>query len=72
MNISGKLPLKNVDVQTDVVWYSQAHIGKNPLAKFLSNISKNCQLSKMYTNHCIRVTGSAILTRMQHAECYRP
>ena len=56
-------PLKKVDMQQDVVWYGKGHVGKNPLAKFMSEVSKNCGLSKIYTNHCIRVTGATILTR---------
>ena len=58
-------PLKKVNISTDVVWYGKNHIGKNPLAKFMSEVSKNCDLSKIYTNHCIRVTGASILTRMK-------
>ena len=64
-NFLWQLPLKNVNMEHDSVWYSRAHIGKNPLAKFMSNVSKYCGLSKIYTNHCIRVTGASILTRMQ-------
>ena len=52
-------------MQADVVWYGKNHIGKNPLAKFMSEVSKNCDLSQIYTNHCIRVTGASILMRMK-------
>ena len=31
----------------------------------MTDVSKNCELSKIYTNHCIRVTGASILTRLQ-------
>ena len=31
----------------------------------MSEVSKNCNLSRIYTNHCIRVTGASILTRMK-------
>ena len=40
-------------------------MGKNPLSKFMTNVSINCGLSRVYTNHCIRVPGTSILTRMQ-------
>ena len=47
------------------MWYGKAHIGKNPFAKFMTEVSKNCNLSKTYTNHCIRVTGATILTHLK-------
>ena len=47
------------------IWYTRGHIGKNPLAKFMSDISEQCNLSKIYHNHSIRVTGCTMLTRMQ-------
>ena len=49
------------------IWYSKQHLGKHTLAKFMSDISEKCQLSKIYTNHSIRVTGVTILTRMKFA-----
>ena len=60
-----QLSAKNVDMINDQVWYTKAKIGKNPLSKFMTDISTKCELSKMYTNHCIRVTGISILTRMR-------
>ena len=60
-----QVPLRNVDMDKDAVWYSLAHVGKNPLARFMSDISQKCNLSKIYTNHCIRVTCASILTRMK-------
>ena len=47
----------------DTVWYTKAHIGKNPLSTFMSSISEMCNLLKIYTNHTIRVTGATILER---------
>ena len=41
------------------------HIGKNPLGSFMSNVSNKCGLSKVYTNHSIRVTAATVLTRMK-------
>ena len=60
-----QVPLKKVNTETDVIWYGKNHIGKNPLAKFMSDVSVNCGLSQIYTNHCIRVTGASILTRLK-------
>ena len=47
------------------IWYTKGHIGKNPLSKFMSDISQQCGLSMIYSNHSIRVTGITMLTRMQ-------
>ena len=44
----------------DLIWYTKQHIGKNTLGAFMSELSKNCKLSKHYTNHCIRVTGTSV------------
>ena len=60
-----QVPLKKVDMKNDVIWFGKNHVGKNPLAKFMTNVSINCGLSQIYTNHCIRVTGASILTRMK-------
>ena len=42
---------------------ARKNVRKNPLASFMSELSKNCKLSMIYTNHSIRVTGCTILTR---------
>ena len=47
------------------VWYSRQHIGRNTLSKFMTEVSKNCELSQIYTNHSIRSTGVTVLTRMK-------
>ena len=52
-------------MREDKIWYRLGHISKNPMARFMSNISKKCNLSRVYTNHCITVTGATILTRMK-------
>ena len=59
------LSLKNVDMINDEVWFGKPKNGKNPLAKFMTEVSKNCELSKIYTNHCIRVTSISMHTRMR-------
>ena len=60
-----QVALRNVDMMNDKVWFGKQKMGKNPLSKFMTNVSINCELSRIYTNHCIRVTGTSILTRMQ-------
>ena len=60
------MPCGNVEMSTDKIWYQKnKHWGKNTLGKFMSDISKKCELSKIYTNHCIRVTGATVLTRQK-------
>ena len=48
------------------VWYTKQHLGKNILGSFMSQLSKDAALSKIYTNHCIRVTGTSILSRCRY------
>ena len=48
------------------IWYTKQHIGKNILGQFMTELSKNAGLSKSYTNHCIRVTGTSILSRCKY------
>ena len=55
--------LEKVHPDKPDIWYSHKNIGKNPLASFMSELSRNCNLSKIYTNHSIRVTGCTVLTR---------
>ena len=49
--------------QTLQFWYTLQHIGKNTLGSFMTELSKNAELSKRHTNYSIRVTGASILTR---------
>ena len=41
---------------TDPVWYCNAPVGKNSIAKMMPNISTKANLSRKYTNHSIRAT----------------
>lgn len=61
-------PLQKVDELSAKVWYSKAHMGKNPLSKFMSDLSKNCHLSQIYHNHSIRATGCTITGRRFNAK----
>ena len=44
-------------------WLKNSRIGEAMLGAFMSELSKDAKLSKRYTNHCIRVTGTTNLTR---------
>ena len=46
---------------SDDVWYCNAALGKNTLGSFMKTISDDCELSREYTNHCIRATAVSIL-----------
>ncbi|KAK3088834.1 hypothetical protein FSP39_024307 [Pinctada imbricata] len=48
---------------SDESWYCNAPIGEKTLAMFMTNLSKQCMLSKAYTNHSIRATGATLLSR---------
>ena len=45
------------------IWFKPRKIGSNPLAAFMSRISHDTDLSRVYTNHSIRVTGTTLLGR---------
>ena len=44
------------------IWYNGRPIGASTLATFMSKISKEANLSHVYTNHCIRATAITILS----------
>ena len=62
--------LEKINAENPQVWFSRKKIGKNPLASFMSDLSRECHLSQIYTNHSIRVTGCTVLTRCKfsHSE----
>ena len=51
----------NKDYVSTGNWYHKRVIGKNLLGQFLSNMCKEAGIKTHYTNHCTRVTTSAIL-----------
>lgn len=51
-------------VQEDLVWYQNKPVGRDALASFLPKLSREVALSRIYTNHSIRVTGTSILSQM--------
>ena len=56
-------PLDSVNTEIANIWYGKQHVSKNPLRTFMSDVSDQCKLSQIYTNHSIRVTGCTVLTR---------
>ena len=44
-------------------WYIIKQVGHNTHEKFMGDLCKKANLSKHYTNHCIRVSGVTNLTR---------
>ena len=50
------------------IWYSKQHVGHNTLSKFMTEVSKFCDLSQNYTNHSIRATGITVLKGMNYTE----
>ena len=44
-------------IKEDTVWYENRPLGKNKLQTMMSTISELAQLSKKYTNHCVRATA---------------
>ena len=40
----------------DTSWYRNEPLGKNTLAKVMTNISLKAELSERYTNHCVRAS----------------
>ena len=51
------------DIKDSDVWYRPSKIGPNPLSTFMSRISHEADLSKVYTNHSIRSTATTFLGR---------
>ena len=45
------------------IWFKPLKIGPNPLSEFMSRLSHSADLSRVYTNHSIRVTGMTFLAR---------
>lgn len=56
--------VKNTFNDNDVSWFTARPIGINTLQKFLQQICKYCQLDKVYTNHCLRVSTISILSEI--------
>ena len=49
-------------------WYKKSSVGKNTLGAMMSSISKKAELSRIYTNHCVRATCIGILDKAGFAD----
>ncbi|XP_078525461.1 uncharacterized protein LOC144798453 isoform X3 [Lissotriton helveticus] len=45
-------------------WYSNTPVGKNTLGNYMKTLSQDYGLSRLYTNHCLRVTCNMTLVDM--------
>ena len=63
-NYLWQLALENINANTPDRWYGRQHLGKNTLGHFMMDVSKKCQLSKIYTNRSVQVTVATVLKRM--------
>jgi hypothetical protein len=52
---------------TDEEWFANKPVGRDSLGQFMTKLSKKCDLSQVYSNHSIRVTGATILSRQNFA-----
>ncbi|CAC5391384.1 unnamed protein product [Mytilus coruscus] len=52
----------------DSVWYTKQGLGKDSISSFMTKLSKACCLSKIYTNHSIRATGTTALLKNKFAD----
>ncbi|XP_071135474.1 uncharacterized protein KIAA1958-like [Mytilus edulis] len=55
-------PLDSFSTEADV-WYCNMPLGEKKLSTFMSELSKKCKLSIVYTNHSIRATGATVLSQ---------
>ncbi|XP_056011254.1 uncharacterized protein LOC125681899 [Ostrea edulis] len=49
--------------ENDDVWYAKVPVEQKVLGAFMSELSKSCELSQVYTNHSIRATGVTVLSK---------
>ena len=45
----------------DIIWYDAAPLGKNTIGNKMKTMSASANLSKVYTNHCLRATCVTVL-----------
>jgi hypothetical protein len=53
--------LKDSYLPDESCWFENRKIGINTFRQFMSKISLFCQLSKKYTNHCLKVITCTVL-----------
>ena len=54
---------KRDDITDPNIWYRPSKVGPNPLSTFMSHISHDADLSRVYTNHSICTTATTFLGR---------
>jgi hypothetical protein len=54
-------PKSKICNDEDEVWYENKPLGVHKIDNMMKGISMDAQLSKVYTNHCLRATASTIL-----------
>lgn len=47
--------------ENDTIWFTNRPIGINSIGAWMKSISRFCNLTAIYTNHCLRVTCISIL-----------
>ena len=52
----------------DQIWYNNVPVGEKTLGRFMSVLSKKCDLSETYSNHSIRAICATILAKNSY--CY--
>lgn len=57
-------PRKPENIKNDSFWYTTRPVGEKTIASFMSSLSQEANLSKRYTNHCVRATT---VTKLSHA-----
>ena len=50
------------------VWFADSPVGDHTIAEFMKNLSGKAKLSRIYTNHDIRVTGLSVLGRANFSD----
>ena len=57
-----------IDNPKTSVWYANSTVGDHPISEFMKCLSDKGKLSRVYTNHDIRVTGCTILGRCNFSD----
>ena len=52
---------KQMAMEDENIRYDEVPVGKNTLGLFKKKLSKSAELSKEYTNHCVRATAGTVL-----------
>ena len=63
-NYMWQYPVEEINPKCPDNWYTKKHLGKNPLATFMSYLSRDTGLYKIYTKHSIRATEITVLTNL--------